>query len=247
MLVVGLTGGIATGKSTVSKFLQENNSLPIIDADILARKAVEPGTRAFKRILDTFGHDLATRDEAGNITGFDRPALGRRVFSGDEAARKKLNSIVHPAVRWLMVKSLLWEWLVMGRRVVILDVPLLFESGLDKFCGITAVVYTEPEIQLQRLLARDPHLSEQDARGRIASQWDIREKRKLADVVIENDSTKEILKERVDKVVKECFSRSWLWTLFLRIPPIGFAFALMEFLRRWYTKKWKGKAHDHKL
>src|SRR5579859_7256962 len=117
MLIVGLTGGIATGKSTVSKLLQEKYQLPIIDADILARKAVEPGTRAFKRILSTFGEDLAIRDSSGNITGFDRPALGRRVF-GNEVARKKLNRIVHPAVRWLMVKAVLWEWLVRGRKVV---------------------------------------------------------------------------------------------------------------------------------
>jgi dephospho-CoA kinase len=114
MLIVGLTGGIATGKSTVSKLLQDKYSLPVIDADILARKAVEPGTRAFQSILDTFGQDLTLHNEVGNITGFDRAALGKRVFSGDEAARKKLNAIVHPAVRWLMVKSVLWEWLING-------------------------------------------------------------------------------------------------------------------------------------
>src|SRR5579859_5649596 len=110
MLIVGLTGGIATGKSTVSNLLQEKYQLPILDADILARKAVEPGTRAFKRILSTFGENLTIRDATtGEVTGFDRPALGRRVF-GDEAARKKLNRIVHPAVRWLMVKAVLWQW-----------------------------------------------------------------------------------------------------------------------------------------
>jgi dephospho-CoA kinase len=246
MLIVGLTGGIATGKSTVSKLLQDKYSLPVIDADILARKAVEPGTRAFKCILDTFGQDLALRDEAGNITGFDRPALGKRVFSGDEAARKKLNAIVHPAVRWLMVKAVLWEWLVNGRRVVILDIPLLFESGLDRFCGVTAVVATEPEIQLQRLLARDSHLSDDDARGRIASQWDIKEKQNLADVVIENNSTREVLDENVARVVRECFWRSGLRTWLLRIPLIGLAFAFMEFLRRWSQRK-TGKTREHKL
>ena len=238
MLIVGLTGGIATGKSTVSTILQNPPyCLPIIDADILARKAVEPGTRAFKRILNTFGNDLAVRDDSGKITGFDRTALGKRVFSGDEVARKKLNGIVHPAVRWLMIKSVIWEWLVMGRRVVVLDIPLLFESGLDQFCGVTVFVSTNEHLQLERLLQRDSRLSEGDARGRIASQWNINEKKKLADVVIENDSSKEDLEKRVTEVVREHFSRSRLWTWTLRIPPIGLAFAFMVFLRRTYLRR----------
>jgi dephospho-CoA kinase len=187
MLIVGLTGGIATGKSTVSNLLRHKHSLPVIDADVLARKAVEPGTHAFDRILDAFGADLALRDSSGHITGLDRTALGKRVFSGDEVARKKLNRIVHPAVRWLMVKAVIREWLLNGCAVVVLDIPLLFESGLDRFCGITVVVSTESELQLQRLLERDARLSEEDARGRIASQWNIDKNKALADVVIEND------------------------------------------------------------
>jgi len=86
MLIVGLTGGIATGKSTVSTLLQQKHHLPIIDADILARTTVEPGTRTFKQILSTFREDLALRDEQGTITGFDCVELGKRVFSGDEVA-----------------------------------------------------------------------------------------------------------------------------------------------------------------
>ena len=238
MLIVGLTGGIATGKSTVSTILQNSPySLPIIDADVLARKAVEPGTRAFNRILKTFGNDLALRDDSGNIIGLDRIALGKRVFSGDEVARKKLNAIVHPAVRCLMVKYILWEWLVIGRSVVVLDIPLLFESGLDRFCGLTVVVSTTADVQLERLLQRDSRLSEEDARGRIASQWDINEKKKLADVVIENDSTKEDLEKRVAQVVRDQFSRSRLWTWSLRIPPIGLAFGTMIFLQRTYMRR----------
>lgn len=241
MLIVGLTGGIATGKSTVSRLLQEKYQLPIIDADVLARKAVEPGTRAFKRILSTFGEDLAIRDDkTGELTGFDRPALGRRIF-GDEVARKKLNRIVHPAVRRLMVRAVIWQWLVMGRAVIILDIPLLFESGLDQFCGISVVVATKEDIQLERLLARDTHLSEEDARGRIASQWSINEKRKLADVVIENDSTKGELERRVDEVVKRYLVRSRLWTWVLRIPPTGLLFALFIFIRRRINRKRKDK------
>lgn len=241
MLIVGLTGGIATGKSTVSAILQQKpHSFTIIDADILARKAVEPGTIAFSRILKTFGDDLALRDDNGMVTGLDRTNLGKRVFSGDEAARKKLNQIVHPAVRWLMIKSILWEWLVNGRSIIILDIPLLFESGLDKLCGITVVVAIEPELQLERLLQRDSRLSEEDARGRIASQWDINRKRESADVVIENDSTKEDLEKRVAAVVKEHFSRSRLWTWLLRVPPVGLTFALITFMRRMIANRSKG-------
>jgi dephospho-CoA kinase len=230
MLIVGLTGGIATGKSTVSNLFRKHN-LPIIDADILARKAVEPGTSAFNRILKTFGDDLILFDSAGNVTGLDRAALGKRVFNGDEAAREKLNAIVHPAVRWLMVKAVIWEWLVNGSAVVVLDIPLLFESRLDRFCGVTVVVSTAPELQLQRLLERDHRLSEEDARGRIASQWKVENKKVLADVVIENDSSRDALEERVNQVV-HLFSRSRLWTWLLRIPLIGLLSALVVFLRR---------------
>src|SRR5277367_1564611 len=241
MLIVGLTGGIATGKSTVSNLLQQKHHLPIIDADILARKAVEPGTRGFNRILSTFGEDLALRDEQGNVTGFDRAELGRRVFSGDEAARRKLNAIVHPAVRWLMVKSVLREWLVNGRSVVVLDIPLLFESGLDRFCGINIVVATEPKLQLERLLERDSRLSRKDGQGRLAVKWDLRDKKKLADVVIENDSSKEALEQRVAAMVRQHFSRSRIWTWILRIPPVGLAFALVIFIQRSFRRTTREK------
>lgn len=241
MLIVGLTGGIATGKSTVSKFLSERHHLPVIDADILARKAVEPGTAAFRRILHTFGDDLAVRDEQGNVTGFDRAALGRRVFNGNEVARKKLNRIVHPAVRLLMLRAIVWEWLVNGAKVIVLDIPLLFENGFYRFCGLTVVVAADNKSQLEWLLARDARLNEEDARGRIASQWDIDHKRKLADVVIENDQSLEVLERRVSRVVKENFERSNWWTWLLRIPPIGLAFALFIFIRRSFARKRKEK------
>ena len=242
MLIVGLTGGIATGKSTVCNLLQQKHHIPIIDADILARKAVEPGTRAFTRILSTFGDDLALCDEQGNVTGFDRAELGKRVFSGDEVARRKLNAIVHPAVRWLMLKSVLWEWLLNGQSVVVLDIPLLFENRLDRFCGITIAVATEPELQLQRLMERDARLSKEDAQGRIASQWDINDKKKLADVVIENNSSKDALEQTVAAVVKQHFSRSQLWTWILRIPPVGLAFAFMIFIQQSFRRRSRQKS-----
>jgi dephospho-CoA kinase len=176
------------------------------------------------------------RQASATITGFDRGALGKRVFSGDEVARKKLNGIVHPAVRWLMIKAVVWEWVVRGSSVVVLDIPLLFESRLDRFCGLSVVVSTPMEVQLHRLLQRDERLNEEDARGRIVSQWSIGDKRRLADVIIENDSCREVLEERVAK-----FARLWLWTWLLRIPPVGLTFATFAFLRQWYSPKARAK------
>ena len=243
MLLVGLTGGIATGKSTVSTLLRTEHHLPIIDADLLARRAVEPNTAAFRAILATFGQDLAVHDSTGRITGFDRTELGKRVFSGDEAARKKLNAIVHPAVRWLMVRAVLWEWLVVGSRVVVLDIPLLFESGLDRFVGMSVVVATKPETQLERLVGREgQRLSREDAQGRIASQWQIEDKVRLADVVIENDGSREELEQHIQLVVREQFSRGWLWSLLMRVPPLGLTVAMYVFLRR----LWRRKSRDKK-
>jgi dephospho-CoA kinase len=242
MLVVGLSGGIATGKSTVSTLLGTEHHLPIIDADVLARRAVEPNTAAFRAILATFGQDLVLHDPTGQIIGFDRTELGKRVFSGDEVARKKLNRIVHPAVRWLMVRAILWEWLVVGSRVVVLDIPLLFESGLDQFVGVSLVVATNPETQLERLVGREgQRLSRDDAKGRIASQWDIKDKASLADVVIENDGSREELGLRVREIVREQLTRGWLWNFVMRMPPFGLTVAICVFLRRLWRRKSRDK------
>ncbi|KAL9118700.1 MAG: hypothetical protein Q9187_004752, partial [Circinaria calcarea] len=187
MLLIGLTGSIATGKSTVSHLLSRPPySLPIIDADLLARKVVEPGTPGYAAILDHFQSttpDLllpapsADLDKALNGKGWplNRPALGRRVF-GDSPDRKRdrqvLNGIVHPAVRREMYKALL-SYYVRGHWAVVLDIPLLFESGLDVLCGVVVVVaVSDPDIQMKRLRERDPHLSAQEAEDRVRSQGD---------------------------------------------------------------------------
>ncbi|KAK6381315.1 Dephospho-CoA kinase cab5 [Exophiala oligosperma] len=194
MRVIGLTGSIATGKSTCSQTLSSPPySLPLIDADLLARKAVEPGTWGYRRIVATFGPTtpdllLPASDPqcggkedgpAGKGRPLNRPALGRRVFGNGEervADRKKLNAIVHPAVRFYMARAMLYYYLL-GHWAVVLDVPLLFESGLDIFCSTVVVVaVSDPKIQMQRLRERDPHLSPEDAENRVKSQVDVREK-----------------------------------------------------------------------
>ena len=184
MLLIGLTGSIATGKSTVSALLAAPPyNLPIIDADVLARKVVEPGTAGYRAIVDYFDPstpDLLLPEEVpGKGRPLNRPVLGRRVF-GDTDERKRdhavLNGIVHPAVRWEIYRSLLWYYLH-GHWAVVLDVPLLFESGLDLLCGTVIVVAVkDPAEQMQRLRARDPHLSAEDAENRVRSQGDVRGK-----------------------------------------------------------------------
>jgi dephospho-CoA kinase len=133
VIVIGLTGGIATGKSTVSRQLAARK-IPVIDADILARDVVRPGTRALSKIVSTFGPDILKED--GTL---DRPKLGAIVFR-DEEKRRKLNAIVHPAVRWAMILGVLKHWL-RGERVCVLDVPLLIESKIYQWVGRVIVVY----------------------------------------------------------------------------------------------------------
>lgn len=200
MLLIGLTGSIATGKSTVSTMLsQPPYSLPIIDADLLARSAVDPGTRAYHAIISHFGPTtpdlllpIPSHSSSSSTPEFalpsgnsryrgrplNRPALARRVFGvGTSGDRHVLNRIVHPAVRRLMLLAVLHAY-VHGHWAVVLDVPLLFESGLDLFCGIVVVVgVREKETQVQRILKRDKELggemSEGQAWDRVSSQGDV--------------------------------------------------------------------------
>jgi dephospho-CoA kinase len=263
MLLLGLTGSIATGKSTGSSILRAPPySLPIIDADVIARQVVEPGTPGYNKIVAHFASttpDLlldAEEPRKGNapLKGrpLNRPALGRRVF-GDSEERKKdravLNSIVHPAVRMAMYRQLLAHYLH-GSWVVILDVPLLFESGLDILCGVVMVVaVSDPAIQMARLRARDPHLSEEDARNRVASQGDVMGKVRRCEargpgrgVVVWNDKGIEELREEVGRVITGIQSRSprwWAWLLLL-CPPAAGLVGLWTLYRNWrIARRWK--------
>jgi dephospho-CoA kinase len=146
MLLLGLTGSIATGKSTVSSLLSKPPySLPIIDADLIARQVVEPGTAGYNAIVSHFlpsTPNLLLPDATPRGRPLNRPELGRRVFGAGpdkERDRKVLNGIVHPAVRREMYKQLVWAYL-RGNWAVVLDVPLLFESGWERYCGTILVV-----------------------------------------------------------------------------------------------------------
>ncbi|KAF7331530.1 hypothetical protein MKEN_00032000 [Mycena kentingensis (nom. inval.)] len=169
-IVVGLTGGIATGKSSVSNLLRAKH-VPIIDADVLARQVVEPGTPALAKIVAYFGPEILLPE--GSL---DRKKLGSFIFS-DETKRKKLNSIVHPAVRRAMLWGIFKNWLS-GSKYCVLDVPLLIEGDFWKLCGKVIVVFCSPEVQLERLMKRD-NSSREDASARLNSQLSITDSKAL--------------------------------------------------------------------
>jgi len=177
-LLVGLTGSIATGKSTVSRMFAHLGAR-VLDADLLAREVVMPGQPAYLKIVEEFGHQVVQEDGA-----LDRKALGAIVFA-DPAKRKRLEEITHPAIglRQHRILSALEEEAFEG--IVIWDVALLFESGGVAKMDRVVVAYADPETELARLIARDG-LPEADARARIASQMPIAEKAKLAHYVIDN-------------------------------------------------------------
>ncbi|KAF8634509.1 hypothetical protein AX15_000842 [Amanita polypyramis BW_CC] len=205
MLITGLTGGIATGKSTVSRLLQEEYHVPVVDADVLARRVVEPGTRAYRKIVKTFGEEVLLSDGSGQI---DRKKLGGIVF-GDEGKRKTLNRIVHPEVRWGMVKEVLKYWW-RGEPWVVLDVPLLIESGIWKWVGEVVVVYCPPEEQLTRLMRRDK-ITEEEGRARIAAQMGIEKKIGYASVVMDNSREVDELQAQLCAHVRTVWRRRQRW------------------------------------
>lgn len=191
-LTIGLTGGIATGKSTVSSMIA-NFDIPIIDADKIAREVVEPGRTAYKEIIQKFGSDILKKDKTLN-----REKLGEIIFSHKEK-RKQLNNIVHPAVRKEMLKQRDY-FVSLGIKSVVLDIPLLFESNLMNYVEKTIVVYIPEQLQLKRLMTRD-NLTKSEAFKRIRSQIPTSDKIKLADAVIDNSQTKEKTLEQLVNIL----------------------------------------------
>ena len=177
MLRAGLTGGIATGKShCLAQFARLG--VPTIDADLLARLAVDVGTRGLEAVVARFGPGVLTAD--GQL---DRVALGTLVFA-DDGARADLEAIIHPEVY-----RRINEWLAnqpAGTRLAVADIPLLFETGHEHDFDVVIVVACEPEEQLRRLMRRDG-LGVEAARARLAAQWPISEKIARAHYVIRTD------------------------------------------------------------
>lgn len=193
-LVIGLTGSIATGKSTISNLFKDWG-FPVVDADQIARDVVEPGKVAYENIVAYFGHSILNDD----LT-IDRKQLGAIVFN-DEKEREKLNGFIHPEIRKEMLKQR-DHYVQQGVSAVILDIPLLFESKLFSYVEKVLVVYVEPEIQLERLMKRDGS-SEEEALKRIHSQIPITEKREKADAVVNNSGTIEESEQQLRSILKE--------------------------------------------
>jgi dephospho-CoA kinase len=197
MLRVGLTGGIGSGKSEVSRRLAERGAV-VIDADKAARAVVEPGTPGLKAIEETFGKEVI--QENGEL---DRERLGAIVFH-DPDKLAALNAIVHPRVRDWMVAA---EKQAPEKAIVIQDVPLLAENGLKDLYDLVIVVDTPPEVQLRRLIELRG-MPEDQARARIAAQASRADRLAVASVVVENNGSLSDLDERVGEVWDELLRRN---------------------------------------
>lgn len=186
--VIGLTGSIASGKSTVSDFLKEQK-IPLVDADVIARKVVEKDSVGLHKLVLAFGEDILQEDGTLN-----RTKLGQLVFN-DEKQRKLLDQILHPIIRQAIL-TVRDEVKKQNVPLLIMDIPLLFETNYAQEVDEIVVVAVDPEIQLKRLMDRN-QLTRAEAEQRIATQWPIAQKVALADVVIDNNGTKEETRKQV--------------------------------------------------
>ena len=198
MHVIGLTGGIASGKSTVARFFREHD-IPVIDADILGHRTYEPGSDTFEAVVRTFGDDLVAPD--GTI---NRQVLGGKVF-GKPDELTKLTDIVWPGIRRLASQDLA-GFETAGNKLVVLEAAVLFEAGWQDLTDEIWVVVVEPELAVERLAIRN-NMPADAARARIASQLSNSERVAQADVVIENNKDLDALETRIQEAWKELQQR----------------------------------------
>ena len=193
MLLVGLTGGIGTGKSTVARMLEKRGAV-VFDADVLARQAVAPGTPGFDQVVERFGPNVLAPGG-----GLDREALASIVFS-DPAARRDLEGIVHPEVRRMFAEGC--EEYRDSDRVVVFSAPLLVETGMHTAFDRLIVVSAPVATQIERLM-RDRGMAERDVQARIAAQLPLEAKAEVADILVDNEGTLEDLERRVERVWRD--------------------------------------------
>jgi dephospho-CoA kinase len=193
MLLVGLTGGIGTGKSTVARMLEKRGAV-VFDADVLARQAVAPGTPGFDQVIERFGPNVLAPGG-----GLDREALASIVFS-DPAARRDLEGIVHPEVRRMFAEGC--EEYRDSDRVVVFSAPLLVETGMHTAFDLLIVVSAPVATQIERLM-RDRGMAERDVQARIAVQLPLEAKAEVADILVDNEGTLEDLERRVELVWRD--------------------------------------------
>jgi len=193
---IGLTGGIATGKSSVAQLLATGHGLPVLDADAFAHEALAPGAPAARQVLQRFGPQVRAAGTTAETAVLDRAALARIVFA-DPAERRWLEALVHPLVRQRMGEELTH---LAKEPVVVLMVPLLFEAGLEGLCSEVWLVECDQAQQLERLMARNG-LNQDEALARINAQWPLEHKRALADELINNMGSQAELAESVQRAL----------------------------------------------
>lgn len=195
MKIIGLTGGIATGKSTVSNIFVKSG-IPVIDADKIAKEAVLPNTLGWKKLIYHFGENILL----ANDNHIDREKLGKIIFE-NELERHYLNEILHPIIRAEMAKKATF-YKECGYKFIVIDIPLLYETRDPSTFDLILVVYAREEIQIERLITRNSY-SKQDAINRVKSQYPIEEKAKLADIVINNEGSIEETTQQTNDFIEK--------------------------------------------
>ncbi|NOU98110.1 dephospho-CoA kinase [Paenibacillus sp. LMG 31456] len=192
---IGLTGGIACGKSTVSNMLVQRGAM-LVDADRIAREVVELGSPVLAQVAERFGHEVLFQDGTLN-----RKKLGELVF-GNQEALKDLQDIMHPSIRALMRERMQQYEQQHPNKLVVVDVPLLYESGLQSMFEEVMVVYIPRNVQMDRLVLRDG-LSLEQAEKRLQAQMDIEQKKALADILINNEGSLEQTEGQVEQFLRK--------------------------------------------
>lgn len=191
MHVIGVTGGVGTGKSTVAKMFQQLGAT-VLDADVIAHQVMEPKRLAWRQVVKTFGDDVLNEDQTVN-----RKRLASIVF-GNEAHRRQLEAIIHPHVLRLIKRQVHRLRRARRLRAVVLDVPLLFEAGAEGLAQTVVVISARPDIQQQRL--QQAGWSGKDIEARRAAQWDLSAKAALADYVVENSDGLDATRTQVKRI-----------------------------------------------
>lgn len=199
-LIIGLTGGIVSGKSTVARMFKDLGA-KIVDADKLGHKVILPQGAAWKRIIKIFGKDILQKDQTIN-----REKLGKIVFANQNLL-KKLNKITHPEIIKLIKKeiSLAKDNSKEEKKILIIDAALIYETKIDRLMDKIIVVYLDEEEQLERLIKRN-NLSEKEALQKIKSQIPLKEKIEIADYVIDNSNSLDKTKKQVETIWQEIVS-----------------------------------------
>jgi dephospho-CoA kinase len=224
MLILGLTGGIATGKSSASQYFR-SRAVPVVDADQLARAVVEPGRPAYYRIIEQFGHMNILQDDQQQL---DRKRLGELIFS-DEYLRRQLNRCTHMYIRRNALKELITHFFRF-ESIVVWDVPLLFEVGLDRYLSYTLVIACDAHVQFNRLKHRDHMTDDEQVRQRIAAQMSLDEKCRRARYVIDNTGQRQALDEQLNEffhIIQPNRHDTWTWFVVLCVP-LAFTYGVLR-------------------